>query len=551
MAGRSEPSPAALDGAGRVRRAPRARDARVPALPAGGCLTTSLATYLCADAERLLTSHGGFGLTTATPIQRAICRVLDGRPLGPLAFDPVVLRAFGGVAPTVRPNEYFQFSGVRVGKTLIASMLALHWSQTCDVSPLRYGEVPRIPLVSITRDLAKVAYDHLRGTLESQPALKSLMLEAPTDESIIVRHPTGRPIEIMITAGSRAGASVSARWLAGAIFDEFPKMSGEGDAVVNWDHMRGEAKLRILKGGQIANLGSPWAPFGPAYDIYVERFGKPDADAVVVKAPAYDVNPFYWTPEKIAEAKREPAIYITNVEAEFASREEALFATAEIERASRGTADRPGPLELAADPRATYVAAIDPATRGNGWCLVVATREGRVKKIVMARQWIGTALEPLSPRKVMQELAAALAPYRVSHLYSDQVLADALRDYARDTGLNFVPVTMTGAEQAAKWIAIKMRLAESEVELSPHPMLKADLQRLRKRVTQSGVTIDLPKTSDGRHCDFAPPTLLVLRHYLADVQEPPPVAGTQEYFRREEADIWKRAKQAQRAKRHG
>jgi hypothetical protein len=34
--------------------------------------------------EALLTSPEAFGLTTATPLQRAICRVSDGVPIGDL-----------------------------------------------------------------------------------------------------------------------------------------------------------------------------------------------------------------------------------------------------------------------------------------------------------------------------------------------------------------------------------------------------------------------------------------------------------------------------------
>ena len=43
--------------------------------------------------EGLLTSPLGFALTTASPLQRAIARVADGRPLGDLADDPLGLVA--------------------------------------------------------------------------------------------------------------------------------------------------------------------------------------------------------------------------------------------------------------------------------------------------------------------------------------------------------------------------------------------------------------------------------------------------------------------------
>src|SRR3972149_1913244 len=45
--------------------------------------------------EDLLTSEAGFGLKTATSLQRAICRAIEGRPLDDLWLDPAVRRSFG------------------------------------------------------------------------------------------------------------------------------------------------------------------------------------------------------------------------------------------------------------------------------------------------------------------------------------------------------------------------------------------------------------------------------------------------------------------------
>ncbi len=57
--------------------------------------------------ERLLTHPSAFGLLTASPLQRAICRIADGLPLGELAEHPDVMAAIGGVAsvPASRPLE--------------------------------------------------------------------------------------------------------------------------------------------------------------------------------------------------------------------------------------------------------------------------------------------------------------------------------------------------------------------------------------------------------------------------------------------------------------
>lgn len=474
------------------------------------------AQYLAASVERLLTSAGGFNLP-ASALQRAICRVIDGTALGALEDRPEVMRAFGGALPVPRPRELTVFSGVRVGKSMIAGATAVTWSQRIDVSHLRAGETPRIAIVSTRMDNAEVVFDHIVGALQGSAQLRALLVEEPRNERILVRHPSGRPVEILVVAGSRAGASLVSRWLGGVIFDEFPRMVGADDGVINWDDQRRAVVQRILRGGGILNIGSPWAPFGPAYQMFVEHFGKPDNSLCVVKAPASDMHPKWWTPERCADAKAlDPDAYITDVLAEFASLEESLFTGVELDRATRAE-----PYELEPQSDHHYVAAMDPATRSNSWTLVIATREGARKRVALARQWTGSRLEPLSPREVFASMAPVLRRYRVATVWTDQYYVDALRDLALEHGIQLVQIEMTEREKVEKWRALQVRVAIGEVELSRDPVFRADMQRVKKKTTQTGLSIVLPRTSDGRHCDYAPATLLALHRYLDDAAAPP------------------------------
>ncbi len=465
--------------------------------------------------EALLCSSWGFGLTTATPLQRALCRVAEGRPLGELAERPEVVAAFGGTLPTVRPTELAILSGIRVGKSLLAAAVAVFASQTCDVSRLGPGEVPRVSVVSLTMDLAAVIFDHIIGRMQASPVLSPLLLAEPVKGSVLVRHPSGRPVQIKVAAGARAGSSLVARWSAGLVFDEFPRMVGGDDAVVNWDDSRQAALLRLLPGAQMLHIGSPWAPFGPAYDLVTEHFGTPTKLLAVCKAPAWSMNPALWTPERCEEAKlADPDAYRTDVAAEFATPEEALFSSDLL-----AAAERP---ESEPEPGQTYSAAMDPATRGNAWTFGLFTRTGNRKRMVLARQWIGTREEPLSPRSVLREIALECRRYGVRTVESDQYSVDAIADLARekDVGLNVVSMPLTEREKVERYLGIRAKLAEGEIELVPE--VRADLLRLKRRPTQAGITIVLPLTSDGRHCDYAPTVMLGLGRYLRDVEPSQP-----------------------------
>ena len=106
-----------------------------------GNLVPTAATTL----ELLLTSHHYFGLETATPVQRAVCRAIDGLPLGELWKDRDVRAAFGNCKPpsglgrVLAPLELLLLAGIRSAKSLIAAACAfrqvVQWQ--CPIGPAR------------------------------------------------------------------------------------------------------------------------------------------------------------------------------------------------------------------------------------------------------------------------------------------------------------------------------------------------------------------------------------------------------------------------------
>lgn len=468
--------------------------------------------------EWKLTNRHAFGLTTASPLQRAICRVADGAELGELAHHSTVIAAIGDVhsLPHERPKEMFLISGIRTAKSLTAACGAFHMAVTCDVSTLRAGEIPRVSVVSLRKDLADVIMNHLVGSLQTSPLLRPFLLGEPTADGLMLRHPSGMPIEVRVVAGSRAGATLVARWSAGCIFDEFPRMVGGDEGVVNWDDSRGAVIHRMLSGSQLWHIGSPHAPYGPAYEMVTKHHGRPTPQRVVIRAPAFAMHPGYWTPERCEEKRLADAdAYKTDVLAEFATPEESMFSSESIDRATRKA-----PAVIGPKPGNTYYAAMDPATRGNGWTMAIATREAGKTIVVRVDEWQGSRDEPLDPGEVLADAAGILAAYRVTTVHSDQVMGDALVSIGRKVGLGVSQWTFTSTQKTEKYLAIRARLDSGELELPPVQRLRTDLLHVRKRVTPTGVGIVLPQTSDGRHCDFAPALMLVLSRVLPEPIEP-------------------------------
>jgi hypothetical protein len=461
--------------------------------------------------EQLLTSRAGFGIVTASPAQRAACRVLDGQPLSELAGHPDVLTLIGGAhvlaqLPSERgmmPAEAVLLASIRSAKTIIACCAAIRASQSVDVSRLGPGEVPRVSLVSLKLDTSGVAHGLLLETIKASHVLKPLLLEESAD-ALMLRHPSGRPIEIACVAGSRAGGGLVARWSAGVIFDEAPRMAGSTDAVVNLSDARTAVLGRLLPGAQALYIGSPWAPHGPIYELVEEHWQRPTDHLVVLRGTGPMLNPQWWTAERCGALQaRDPVAYRIDVCGEFADPEAGLLNPVAVQRSTRA-----GPLELPTSvAHASRFAAVDPAegsASGNAWALVIVDRafttdEGPSFRVLLAREWRG-----LSPREMWRAIADACGTYGVRRCRTDQYAASANADLAQQCGLTLTIDRTSAASKLEDFTNLATLLHGGRIELAPVPALRNDLLSIRRRTTLTGSTIVLARTSDGRHSDFAP-----------------------------------------------
>lgn len=481
--------------------------------------------------ETLLTSPKAFGLTTATPLQRAICRISDGEPLGNLWDVPEVRRALGGARPPEKPPEVLVIlAAIRSAKTLIAAAKTVQASQNISLTigklngvdvPIGKGDEIRMPLLSIDKDRAGQAFSHVRNNVIAAPKLRPLLIGEPKAESLWLRHPSGRPIEVAVSAMSKAGSTLVARWLAGAVFDEAPRMVGSDDGEKSLDEAMAASAGRILKGGQTLLIGSPWAPFGPVYELVQKHFGNPEAHVVVVRAPGPDMNPVYWTEERCEKLRTlNPQAYRTDVLGEFTDPEEAMFSSGEVELCTRA-----GPERIPLEKGHHYVATMDPATRGNAWTLVILENQGPSilggfqtrYRVVHARQWIGSRASPLSPAAILGQVAEDVHSYGLDQVWTDQYAIDALNDLATPKQLGLLAHDWTASNRLKGAENVNLLLREKALELPANPQLRTDLLQCRKRVTQNGVTLVLPKTGDGRHCDYIPSLSLACTY----LPEPP------------------------------
>lgn len=480
--------------------------------------------------EQILTSERCFGLVKATPLQRLLCRAIDGLPFDDLVeANPELLEAFeGGASPLDRtfglggaarlpgksPLEIYLLTGIRTGKSLLCAAIAFQCGMQTDLSILQPWEEPVVSVVSISKKKARIIMRHLVGPMLARPHLRALLPREPTTETIWIRRPhDGRIVRIEVAAGARAGGALVGDWSAGVLFDEFPRMLGEEDgSVINFDENRNAVIGRILPGGHLVGVGSPWAPRGPAFEIVKNHYGAPSEDVVVLRPPARLMHPAYWTDAKIDRLRKSPKgehVYTTDYLGEFADKASNFFGWKDLQAVTRIGIGELEPVEGAA-----HFAAMDPAMQRNAWTLVIARREydagGAVKVvIVFAKQWVPSRDGTLNPDVVLAEIKAACARYGVWEVWTDRWKFEDLERRGSKLGLTVSCYGLAGNDNVEIFEALKVRVLTKGIEFPDDPEIRTDLLGVRRIVTNRSARMEYPFTTDGRHCDYAPAIAVV------------------------------------------
>jgi hypothetical protein len=474
-------------------------------------------------------SPEGFDLgSIATPMQRAMWRIADGlTDFSDLyALDPALegwlAKACGpndGLhkLPTEPPKEFYLLSGIRTLKSGTAAGIALKNALTCDLSMLLPWEDAVVSILSIKLSKARKVLSHLLGPLKARPKLRRLIVGKPTRDCVRIRRPQdGRIIRFEVVAAAVAGGGLVSDWSAGVVFDEFARMDGEDDgAAINFDEQRKAVLGRLVPGAQLVAVSSPYAPRGPAWDAVQGYWGAPSAELVVVRPFARMMNPAYWTDARIAKLRKSPKgawVYQTDYLGEFADPINAFFAVAELVAVTRKA-----PWDTPRNPAGQYFATIDPAKRRNAWTLCIGCRlylpnvdDGSfLVQVALVRQWLPQPDKPLDPKVVFQEIAKLCAPFGVTEVFTDQWKHAELEIHANAAHLVLTDYELAGNDSAEMYDAFRLRVLSRGIELHPDPELQADLLAVRKLVRRSKVTMDLPVTGDGRHCDYAPAIVLL------------------------------------------
>jgi hypothetical protein len=491
--------------------------------------------------ELILTHPAGMGVTTATPAQRALFRSLDGLPLGNIADDPDVVEAFGGPAAIAAlpigepPAEAHVLAAIRTCKTMGGAAHILATTQSVDVSQCALSDIVRITVSALKLEGCRPLMGHLLHTV-SKPLLAPLVIGEPSEDRIVIRHPTGRPIEIVPVPIDRAGGSALSVWAAMVVVDEEPRMIGAEDgAIKNWDEFHRAAFGRILPGGKFLGIGSPHAPFGPIYDLFTKRFGKPGPDMMIFRGTGRAMNPSWWTEERCERVRRrDPEAYKSDVLADFRSVESSAFPIDAIEAAIGASVPEHGEVggpivavdlsamkhdacaigvfrwvfpysETSREEQLMHDVQVTD-NRGNLSTMRVHVRDGHGRALPNPNYGQSSppilqllhleGLEPGDPNRVTAVTGEVVADrvVAVARQFGAQFVAgDQFEELffpamlrARDPSLRYQAFAWTGVSKGPAIDRLRSLLVARQIILPKHAKLREELVRFRRVVTQGG-----------------------------------------------------------------
>jgi hypothetical protein len=419
-----------------------------------------------------------------TPAQRVLALVaFDGvQPRDLRGEDRQLARRLFGDVQTVRRDVagvLCVVAGARSGKSFLGALRLLHLALTADLFHLAHGEVAVGIIVAPDLRLARQTLRFLIGQVRASPVLSSMVV-GETADSIGIRRPDGRVVSIECLPATRGGSALRGRWLVGVV-DEETAYQRDADYVINDQAIFDAVTTRIVPGGQIMVISTPWAKVGLLWQLHYDNHGHPRT-ALAAHAPTSlmrDGDPVTMAIVE-RERRRDPIKAAREYDALFLDGASMLFASADVDAAvDVGVVERPY------DPACSYRMTVDVGLRNDSTVVLIfhvelQRRDGGppVRHLVVDAVRI---LKPTIEHRIsLDEVEATIARYahrfHVSIVVGDIHYSDALAPRLAARGIRFSEAPMHPNAQQARATLLAARFSAGAIRLVHEPTLIKELK---------------------------------------------------------------------------
>jgi hypothetical protein len=446
-----------------------------------------------------------------TPAQRVLARVaFDGvEPRDLAGAERELARQLFGDVDVISPIARAVVAivaGARSGKTYLGALRLVHLALTVKLDRLAPGESAYAVICAPDLRLARQAFRYALGCIRACQQLAGL-LDSVTADSFVLRRPDGRVVTIECLPATRGGSAVRGRSLVAFLCDEIAFFR-DSDAVVNDRDIYQAAAPRIMAGGQLLIVSTPWAESGLLFELHRDEWGQPRS-CVVVHAPTIVMRPSERA-RVDAEYARDPVNAERELGAAFFSAGTGQFFDGQAIEDARDVG-RTEPLGTV--PTGTAIAAMDLAFASDSSALVIIRQEGERSILVDWLERRPNRGQPLKPSEVLIEFAARAKQHGCREIWGDGHYSESAREHLSQAKVQF---RITPGGQAGKvqtYTRAQQALNERRVSLPDWPKLLQQFRDVQARpVSGGGMSISHPRRAGAGHGDVCAAAVVGLAH---------------------------------------
>lgn len=444
-----------------------------------------------------------------TPGQLAIIKVAyDGlEPIQlPEAERDLARQAFGNVerVPPDCRRVICAVCGARAGKSyILAALRLLHLAFTVPLDTLAPGEQGKGFIVAPDTRLSADTFRYIIGALEGKRGLRAKVLFQDRD-SVTFTRPDGKVVQISCVPATRGGSSVRGRSLFGAVLDEACFFRDERTGVVNDTEIYKALLPRILPGGQLICISTPYAETGLMFDLFTKNWGEPST-CLAVTAKTLFMRP---TMRAVVEGerKRDPISAAREFDAKFISVASGHLFDASAVDAAIWKGDFPKK-----QVGMTVTAGVDLGFSHDSSALVVACMVGNVRYIVDIVEMMPEPGAPLSFSTVMETIAKRAKAWGAEAIVADGHYREAVVDYLDKYDLGFVPAPTGQKGKTSTYSFSKALMLGGHIRIPDNERLIRQLKEVEVRpLAGGGMAITSPTWRGGGHGDIVSAAVLAL-----------------------------------------
>ncbi len=438
------------------------------------------------------------------------------------------LQIFGDVdvIPKAARGTFVAVAGRGAGKSYVLGALRLlHLAVTVPLDCLAPGQLAAAVIVAPDLRLARITLRYVIGAAKSVPSIAK-RITSETADGFIIKRPDGASVEVVCLPATRGGSAVRGRDYVCVLLDEAAFFRDETSTINDAEIVRAVGP-KMLPGGQLLILSTPWLEQGVLYDAWKMNHGAPTT-ALVAHAPTLLLRD---DPQTRHYVERETAADPDNARRELSAEFLGGGAGYFFDPATLASAvDHARPLVMRAPMSAIKRAGADLGLVRDSSALVIGAHVGAKFFLLETLELRPTASVPLKLSHVVEQFAAVLRRHELQAFTADHHVLPPAREWAQQHHLT-IHAAPGGAEaKASAYLSFQQALREGRVNLPNDSRLIAQLRAVVARpVSGGGMRIDSPRRA-GAHGDIV--SAVILAHAAASTGGARMIAALESFQRR-------------------